>query len=300
MQVASDTSPFKLGQVSPQIDPNPFTNTSLFTQELDLATATVTIKSSGVTVSVWVDAVTGNIAAEVQTTSPVRFAVHVDSVRPAQHFNFSSPFMFCSAGSTVIMPPDVVLAATPPPFPAHTAIVYHRNQDLGVFRSTLETQGLGELAGQLPDPLVNRTFGVAVAGTTDNEPLVKVSPSLLAFPTAVTSALVTVSSVVSQTSTVEQWYSLLYQQTTKGVSRRAHEDWWRSFWNRSHVHVSANSTAAVKSDSKLSTQLNTLSQKYALTRYVQVPGRGKAPLLRCLTPRCAAGHPGKGVSSDQI
>ena len=78
--MASDTTLFKLGMVSLVFEPNPFASAAgdgdgdgaaqePFEQTLDLSTATVTVATPTVNVSVWVDAASNTVQADVHKLS---------------------------------------------------------------------------------------------------------------------------------------------------------------------------------------------------------------------------------------
>jgi hypothetical protein len=187
--LASDTSLFKLGMVSLIMTPNPFVKAGTnFSQELDLQTATISIKSGTTEIKVYVDANSNTIHADMTSETPVQLKVLVQSVHPSSRFTYGGGFGITPPYSD----PDVMMQSVDPmmgpaaasvdpstlpagpagvrTFDADTLVIYHENKDTDeprAFNDTLLQQGLGRLIPgmQTSDHWRKRKFGMAISGT---------------------------------------------------------------------------------------------------------------------------------------
>jgi hypothetical protein len=273
--MASDTSLFKLGMVSITTKPSLFSGTlTTFTQSLNLSTATVTISATSAAgsavFSAFVDASSNTIEVTGSSSIPVTYTVEIQSLHPGTaNFTYGGGF----GGSGPTCRPDT-LEADPPAIP-NTIRTDHRNEDTdqpAAFNDTLVQQGLASLVPLLQgsDRWRHRQFGMVLSGPG----LGRVSPTMLQSETADSSFRLTVSTHSNQTATSAEWHHQLTTQHQKRVAsstRRAHEDWWSAFWERSYIVVHGNTTMAADAA--------VLTQQYAVTRYLQaVQARTWVPL----------------------
>ena len=277
--MASDTSMFKLGMVSITSVPDIFGGKILsgsFSQELDISSAMVTVAattSSNITatISVTVDANSNQIMVNGSTSVPVKFSVEVQSVHPSTgNFTYGGHF----GGAGPLSGPDMFGDSS---IGIDHISISHRNEDTDLpaaFNDTLTQQGLASLIPTLQssDRWRHRQFGMAISGVG----LRRSSPSMLVASTPSSSLSVTITTHSNQTTTAAEWTRQLFRRHTRHGSGsiehipeieaqwRDHHDWWRSFWNRSHIRVN-------KSDSSArppAEDLAILSQQYAITRCV--------------------------------
>ncbi|NOW99023.1 DUF5703 domain-containing protein [Mucilaginibacter sp. SG564] len=119
------------------------------------------------------------------------------------------------------------------------------------------------------DPhLANLTFGAIVKG----KGLVSKDASTLQSG-KVTSQLISIYPLTAVAGSGEQWLSKLKQQVA-GIeklgleqTRAAHQQWWRQFWNRSHIFLNGDE------------QARQVTQGYVLQRFVTAcAGRGTGPI----------------------
>ena len=259
--MASDMTPFSLGIVSIVTDPP--LGIDGFQQSLYLTNATVEVSTSVGSVSVWVDASTN--AAHARVSGPWRSVnVSVQSVRPVTRFQYSSR---CSSPSSAA---DVWSS----PAGAASIGLSHRNmnQDVALlnppaaFNATLRQQGLGALVDTLQssDKWRGRQFGLVMSGT--DLAADRACARCLVSERAASTYEVTITTHAEQTDSSAAWETKVGERHRANAAssdghddwRRAHDDWWTSFWARSHIWVSGNDTGLVA-----------LTERYAQARYVQ-------------------------------
>jgi hypothetical protein len=287
--MASDMSLMSLGVVSIVTDP-PLTAGSFY-QTLHLNNATVEVISEAGKVEVWVDAHTNRVSARVRSSSsPMHVWATVTPLRPTRRFAYAARcFNATSEG-------DVLFSNIPG---ANNSLgVSHRNVDVdlttqnkpGMFNTTLQQQGLGEYASKLQagDRWRHRQFGLVVSGpgfvlekrsssrsssssssSGSGSGSGGGSGSIVASDVRV--ATLTITTLSRQTDSSQVWVDeiakLHVKDTAAHSSRAAHDTFWESFWDKSHIWVS--SAATKNDDARQQQQLDALTQRYAQTRYVQ-------------------------------
>jgi hypothetical protein len=123
--------------------------------------------------------------------------------------------------------------------PAGTVVWAHRNET-SVWPASIRMQGLGEFESQWKDPLLGRTFGGMLAGPN----LTRSSATELKSLTPRASHLLEVHALTTDTGSVADWPERLGAVATEAAgvtlddARAAHRAWWKSFWERSWIHVS--------------------------------------------------------------
>ena len=203
-----------------------------------------------------------------QASIPVSWRVDLQSVRPTTA-NFSYGGGFGPGVSTSM--PDTFEAS--PPTIEDSVTISHRNEDwdsIQAFNETLTIQGLAALVPKLQasDHWRHRQFGMLA--TADGT--VRTSASRLESKAGAMqpSILVQISTHANQTSTPSEWQRQIAAahaaKPTSGAvpQRAAHVAKWAAFWGRSHIYTTADtSTVHTAAD------MFTLTQQYAITRYVQ-------------------------------
>ncbi len=146
---------------------------------------------------------------------------------------------------------------------------FHRNKGT-IYPSTLRLQGMEDWLAVSEDPLLYRTFGGIMWG----EGLVSGERGVLSSGEKRKSHAVNIHLLTSICPDVKDWLSRIHQnaRTFGGIAEkkfhRSHVAWWREFWNRSWIHVSANSGG-----------FNSVSRGYRLQRYINAcGGRGRFPI----------------------
>lgn len=197
----------KVGRVRVSLSPNPFANATGFRQELKLrdgvfeASAGPDGKRSRL--RLWVDANRPVVRVEVGSAEPVDMKVAMESWRTA-------PTQWLGADTLVSGQQDRV-------------VWYYKSRNTAI------------------EPLVNRTIGAAIQG----EGLVPEGDQALRSSEARTVHRACVHTLTAQCATEQEWLSTLDAQiaanTGTGIDKawQEHREWWRSFWDRSHVFVTA-------------------------------------------------------------
>ena len=273
--IADDTSPFKLGQVSLAVQPNPWAHgagSSFFRQTLDFSTGTVTVLAGGtseadhkVRFEAWVDIAT-NVAHLTATAGPgspssataLTATATITTLHPSVPWavaNGGGETMTC--GTDPLANGDVLMNATATGPDA--IAVYHRNLPAEVMiDGALKVQHLESLRGTPADParnspLANRTFGLVVGGSglarsQSPPPPANGGPGAVAVlqGTAGRSEWhIAIAATSAVTETPEAWFSpalaLLEAHTDEwkptSRARTRTSEYWRSYWDRSYIDI---------------------------------------------------------------
>ena len=296
--LADSSLPFKLGQLSLQLTPNPWgPDSTYFRQRLDLPTATVQILAGGsgandykALFEAWIDSET-NVAHLTAAAGPAaRGQKFTATVRLTSLHNMSrhgwgvSNPVRCS-GAPIPYPPDVLV---PPDVTQSGWIgIYHRNRaNSTLLNSVLDEQGLSMLKGSPADPrrhgvqLANRTFGVAVGGAGFSRDLASdtANSSVLSSAPRAQGTWHVAAAALTSTDSVAQWTAaavkLLAGGRSNGVWLPAGRDrvrttkHWERFWARSHIDIlRAPMPASVFPSASPEATGFAVSQRYALARY---------------------------------
>ena len=264
----------KVGRLRISLSPNPFSANSVFSQELDLLTGSILIKSEGtdgkVEIRVWADAMNPVVNVETSSRRPVDVTCTTELLRPVEvEFRGGGAHPLSSSFRGV---------ADSPMAPAESADVlaplpdglrwYHRNGS-SFFRTILEKQNVGELADKYADPYMNLTFGAAVVGSD----MKVANDSTLSTSKGVKRNLIRIVALTAQTETAAEWEEKM-ERLVDGIGSgqisaqwKRHCAWWNEFWNRSWVFLSGDDEA------------RRITEGYLLQRYmVACQGRGAYPI----------------------
>ncbi|MGJ7032456.1 DUF5703 domain-containing protein [Niabella hirudinis] len=266
----------KLGRVRVSMTPNPFKGSG-FLQELKLEEGAVAIDYGSAKVKFWIDAHNPVIQTEIKSSIPVAVKVTYENWRKE-----SRPITGAEAGSVwgmgvrqvskdcqvdISQEPDVVLAND-----QKSIISYHRNP-YSIWKGNLQVQALYDFDNYRPDPLLHANFGVLIRGAglknQDDTTLVSTGAARQ-FSIAVYPA--------GRQGPVDAWVRQLRQQAAVieavPVQKRAlaHRQWWKNFWNRSYIYITAK-------DSVQREQAFIVSRGYILQRFINAcGGRGGSPI----------------------
>ncbi len=265
----------KLGRMRVSLTPNPFAKGESFHQALLLREGCIEITARSATgsktrVRLWVDANLPVIRLEVESDRRLEARAGLESWReqarplgPKEltHSDaLKDGFDGSKAGQEVIQYPDTVVESQ-----ANRIIWYHRNAR-SVWPVTMRLQGLEGLTGREVDPLLGRTFGGAVTGYN----FVRESAVALKSPHARKSHLLAIHLLTLHPATADAWLTALTKNIARvnrfkiEAARKAHQQWWGEFWDRSWIRVDGAQHAA-------------MSRGYALQRYLMACGaRGNA------------------------
>jgi len=278
----------KLGRVRVKLSPNPFAKGKPFSLELKLKTSEIEIvagqNESEVKVNIWVDA--NNPVVWVEAEGKDKFEIQVNfetwretgyklkttTVSDMLNFdNHSTSSMNEDNPYPTIVYPDVIV-----PGKKDQIIWYHHNVK-SLCELIMGVQGLGQYYKTMTDPLLYRTFGGAIKG----DGLVSVikkgefggpHPQ---YPTKMRAYsdrelksevprkkhIFKVYTLMQHPTTVSKYLEALNKLTDDidaidiGDARKAHRDWWNTFWNRSWIRASGKDAEEV-------------SKSYALQRYI--------------------------------
>ncbi len=154
----------------------------------------------------------------------------------------------------------------------------------------VRAQNTPEFAARVGDPILNRTSGCRLSG----DGFVRDGKRALTLRASGKIDL-SVRVLSRQTATLPEWFAELEQPVRSDGA--AHQQWWRAFWERSHIFVQACGDGPVQLDQCRFTQFPQgslahrghqevgaaenafqLSQRYALERFAQAcAGRGTVP-----------------------
>lgn len=233
----------KLGKVRVKLDPAP--PTSPFRQELSLADGTLKVRyGDGTRLNVWVEADRPTIRVEVDGPIRTRAIAAIELWR--QHplvlptieisdvmFDRSSPG---EMRQPTVVEPDTLLRG----YSNRIGWFHHNARSLGP-KEHAEVQGVADFPRR--DPLLHRTFGAVITGgrAINNRVLESELAEQHRFDIHV---------LTRHPSTPAEWGRSMDAQITRserrslGVAGRAHEAWWREFWNRSWIQVSSDAKPA--------------------------------------------------------
>jgi hypothetical protein len=259
----------KLGRVRVKLTPNPFVAPASITQTLKLEAGEVQLQAGKSSARIWVDANHPVVHLEVQTEYPIQLEArpelwrhqvyHLDQ-KAVQKAGF---FEWGNNPDGLTFDPDTVL-------PAQNNCIswYHFNSN-SIYPLVFEKEHLESLLPKYRDPLLHRCFGVTMRGqglaSSDNQTL-KSTRASKTFQ-------LDLYALTQQADSPEIWQANLNKKIDSisaikiTAARKAHEQWWTAFWNRSWIHVSGTSEA------------DKVSQSYAIQRYMTAcAGRGAQPI----------------------
>lgn len=262
----------KVGRIRVSLTPNPFEKDTLFRQELSLEEGTVRIRAGEeqqqTSFRIWVDAHNPVVRLEVEAQQPLKIRARLVPWRTEKRVlegrELSSAYGLIGSPTPVTVSPDTVLPAK-----NNRLTWYHRNNS-SMWAANLKLQGLEEFIPHSDDPLLGLTFGGAMLGegltARDSYTLESNEPSR--------SFRLSVCLLNVQTETAQQWLERLdhviaeVQSVKWDDAWEAHCQWWKAFWDRSWIHVTADDQKA-----------RAVSRAYNRWRYVLAcAGRGGAPI----------------------
>jgi hypothetical protein len=257
----------KVGRVRVKFDP-PLAVKDGFRQELKLREGVIEIAGKGVQMRLWVDANQPVVRLEAESAEAVNCQATVELWRLRERpfgrkddCHSGSGLSTCSFKPTVL--PDVVVASEKPP-----VVWYHRNTR-SIYELCLVVQHLESLKNQFPDPLLNLTFGASMTGPG----FVRSGAQAIKSAAPAKRHALAVTVLTEQTDTPDEWLAELSRVEKAAASvdlaeaRRAHESWWRGFWDRSWIFVEGEP------------ETRTVTRGYVLQRFMNAcSGRGGSPI----------------------
>ncbi|MHC4620084.1 MAG: DUF5703 domain-containing protein [Planctomycetota bacterium] len=247
----------KLGRVRLRLDPNPFSESGEFRQELKMRQGYVEIKGKNpgiakATVKVWVEVFRPVIHVDIKGDVPTKVEAQYEGWRnaarelPGDDRKSRFPCMsLVGYPGKVRMYPDRVRHE------GDAVVWYHRNRDEDLlFDKEIKQQELEEVKGQMWNPLKNRTFGglmkgegMVAAGTSSGR---YVNTDFKAWKLRSERPRkkhqLKVYLHTEQAETIEQWNRGLNQlvreaDASRKSAKKKQREWWRDFWKRGHVFI---------------------------------------------------------------
>jgi hypothetical protein len=259
----------KLGRLRIHLEPNPFTGADHFTQTLKLENGSIELKSGDNTIQVFADANQPIVHIKTHLDHPSVLQANLELWRTAHPLRGRSPdkggmYEVGSDSMPVDFEADTVL-----PSGADSITWCHYNTN-SIYPYVLQHEHLEPLIPKYTDPLLRRCFGATLTGAgfgSEDGNVLKSSAPGTDFELDLTS--LTDTNVTS----VQDWKAHLdalaqrVKSTGSEEARRAHEQWWKDFWNRSWIHVTGDPDA------------ESVSCGYAMQRYmIACSSRGAFPV----------------------
>jgi alpha-L-fucosidase 2 len=263
----------KLGRLRVHFSNNPFANGKPFKQELCLQDGTIRIDADGMKIVIWADANWPVVHVEATVGTPFKQTITLEMWRTKKEpiaFRFGKHGVdSVTPGEEPLVYPDTLLPDAPG-FP-NQIVRYHRNE-VSLYPATIKAQDLEPLpAGVAPDPLLHRTFGAVVKGAD----FVADGPGKLSTAKPQTSTRLTIVPLTRQTPSAKAWLDDLKELQAGALAvpvdkaRAAHDQWWATFWDRSHVRITGGEAK----------EIHDITQGWHVYRFmVACMARGGAPI----------------------
>jgi len=266
----------KLGKIRVALTPNPF-NDKTFLQELRLPTGEILVNFGSASIRLWIDANHPVVQLEVESKTPVEAKVSFESWRKKHReitgkesrvvWGIGESAYDKSCAGPLFQEADTIVPAS-----GNKIIWYHHNS-YSIWKHNLELESLGDYVKTGTDPLLNRTFGALIEG----EDLVSVSDTLLKSSSP--SGFISISIYpLTRVTSSENWKKSLsgsvydIGRIPLTTRKKAHQDWWKQFWDRNYLFITTRDTAGRK-------EAETVTQGYILQRFINAcGGRGNSPI----------------------
>ena len=238
----------KVGKVRLHFEPNPIVTGRAFRQELKLGEGRIEITAGDPAecrILLWVDANHPVVQVTAESVKPVEVTAFVELWRTNQQeqaeLQVSDVLMNRKQPDqrqvTMVIEPDTVLSGQ-----RDRVGWYHHNIKSVGPEMLAEVQGLTGF--KQPDPLLYRTFGAVITADKGE----RLDDRRLRSPRS-NSHRFSVFVLTRHPSTSEQWLGDMDKAIRRveaqsfAPRRRAHNEWWKEFWNRSWMRASANTNA---------------------------------------------------------
>jgi len=284
----------KVGRVRVSLSPRPKAPLVAFRQTLKLLDATISVRygegNDGVNLKLWVDANLPVIRVEVESRRPIEAVASIELWRTSPYqlptIEVSDVMLDRSnkdgQHAPTIVEPDTILEKQP-----NRIGWYHHNSKSVGPEICAKIQGVQGF--QRPDPLLYRTFGAVITADkpdrVDDTNLRSLSSKRHVFNMYV---------LTRQPAKPQEWLQAVNELINDFVQqpieawRRAHETWWRGFWERSWIHVAPAGGIESKGGSEVESGKEAgpsaadafiVSRAYALQRFINAcAGRGRYPI----------------------
>jgi len=268
----------KIGKVRVKIDSISSVMLKGFKQTLNLADASLIAeagnKENKINLRLWVDANSPVIHLEINSSKAVSAAAFIERWRAN---NSELPKIEISdvmnGADSIHYRPTTVKADCFIPNAAGRIGWYHYNSKSIAATVTASMQGLSGFTRE--DPLSERTFGAVItsnnAAKINDSTLVSGSSKKISFSIYV---------LTKQPASPDAWLNDITgiiagnTQVAPKQQWEKHQKWWKEFWNRSRIDLSAS-----QKDSTAYKEAFTVSQAYTLQRFITAcAGRGAYPI----------------------
>jgi alpha-L-fucosidase 2 len=264
----------KLGRI--RISAEPRLPVTPFRQTLSLIDASIRIQAGDASFKIWVDANHPVIRIEGDSKTARSFVVRLETIRPLTSRIDTVP----TAGTVGFLFND-----------GQNRLTWCYRNYSSVWADNIKKQNTPELIARIKDPLLNRTSGCVIEGKS----LVRHDATTLASNGKLTSLDCTIRVNSSQPEDLQAWLSQVLPPIRSNW--KAHAGYWKSFWDRSYIHVTSGGEGTfdmnqarftnAEHDSKIyegvrridaGRNVFQISQRYALERFCEAAAsRGAVP-----------------------
>lgn len=262
----------KLGRIRISFTPSPAKTP--FRQTLRLDNGAIEIRSGDTSARVWVDANHPVLQVDFESETPTEIVLQNEVWRTAvrlldrqsgnEHERHSA---YGNHPDKQMVNPDTIL----PPKSGQIAWCHHNIESQ--WEANLRHTGLESEIAKGLDPVLKRTFGVVVRGNG----LQSVSATSMRTPDPVTALSVQMFALTAFADSPDDWLEVaeaMSDRVSESTEARfaAHEAWWKRYWDRSWIHVSA-------TDPSQAADAKRVSDAYSIQRFVTgCAGRGSLPI----------------------
>jgi len=264
----------KLGRI--RIKMEPALPLEKFKQTLNLVDASVLVEAGDVKIRIWVDANQPVIRIEEKSQAPRIAIISLESLRPLLNFNESMPTT--ETVGVVFNDRENNLAWC------------YRNQS-SAWGENFKNQNTPEMVAKTNDPILYRTSGCLLKANG----FIRENATTLKLKEKSTSFDCSVKVISTQPENLTAWLTDISKLVKSDWN--AHAAYWRSFWNRSYIHVTsggegkfnldqcrftqfAQGSKAYEGHKEIDAAKNVfqISQRYALERFCEAAAsRGAVP-----------------------
>ena len=264
----------KLGRIRIKMEPE--LSTTKFKQTLNLIDASILVEAGDVHFRIWVDANQPVIRVEGKSVTPRTVTISMESLRPLINATVPLP----QTGTVGVNFIDQENRLT----------WCYRNQS-SKWGENFKSQNSPEMIAKTKDPILHRTSGCllnAVGFVRADDTTLKSSNKISTFD-----CIIKVDS--SQPEDLKEWLTQISKPAKSDWN--AHYAYWKSFWNRSFIHITSGGEGKFNLDQCRFTQfaqgskayeghkeidskqnINQINQRYALERFCEAAaGRGAVP-----------------------
>ena len=268
--------------------------TTPFRQELDVETGVITVaygpKGSQTRAKLWVDAKRPDVVLEIESDLEFESRAALKPWRVGEGETLTAPMVSDlwhtrDNSERAVIQNDQFLTSSSLQT-QNRVVCYHRNIKTKYYDEIAHAQGLDEFPGFIPDPYVDRTFGLLLRGADARW---QDEATLFAAKGRARSRFFAIAAHTAQTKTLDEWREQIERIVDEAadfpINTRRDEttQYWRDFAERSWIRFSPNA-AAVKdlSDAErdaVGDDTFVVTQGYALQRFLNAcQGRGNYPI----------------------